>query len=262
MGTLVKLHSFFTDRASLFDLPILAEFRTLNSKLDTHMALLMYQLSMEFIYYHELAHLIQYSPLDDDCLTEHVIEVEKTDEVYAVSAGKDDPYDLIKHVKEFDADLHGGYFICLHLIQYWKKLDESDRSQANLELLISLGTGAIFSYFILLLQKYPEMYYDASDHPHPLIRILYIIDMFIQTAEKNQPQGMSIKPEAILNRAFRLTEAMFTFAGGENVVKNFADIFMGEKENIELYVNNVLIPESLKLPYLVLQRVAANNVVK
>lgn len=258
MGTLITLHKFFTERGQLFEEPVLTEFLPIDGKLDISLELLMYQLATQFTYYHELSHLIQYSPLEGKGNI-NAGDVIETEEAYAVNAEEGDPFDLEKHVKEFDADLYGGHYICLHLIDYWKKLDIEIRTPASLELLLSLGTGAVFTYFIFLLRKYPAMYYDVSDHPHPLIRILYIIDLFIQTAQKNMPDGLQIKSEDILNRAFRLTQAMFTFNGGEDLVKKYSDVFMQEKEKIEAYVNKVLIAESQKLPFLVLQRIAAQE---
>ncbi|MBN8837185.1 MAG: hypothetical protein J0I09_08000 [Sphingobacteriia bacterium] len=258
MGTLTTLHQFFVHRGGIFDVPAMAEYITLESKLDTTLDILMYQSAVQFTYYHELAHLIQYSPLPgtDDCSAP---DIQQTEEAYAVGAGKDDPYELEKHIREFDADLLGAHYICLHVLQYWEKLPEADRTQANLELLLSLGTSSIFSYFIFLLRKYPEMYYAAFDHPHPLIRVLYIIDMFIKTTQENVPAGIQIKSESILQRAFSITQPMFTFGGGEDQVKKYADLFKEEKQKIEAYVNDVLIPESRKTPTLVLERMAAKN---
>lgn len=260
MGTLTGLHQFFVHRGEIFDAPALAEYVALEGKLDVTLDILLYQTATQFTYYHELAHLIQFSPLPGaGCADGAAHDVQETQEAYAVGAGKDDPYDLEKHLKEFDADLHGAHFICLHLLEYWKKLKEADRTPANLELLLALGTASVFTYFIFLLGKYPEMYYDASDHPHPLIRILYIIDMFIKTAQENMPVGVVIRSETVLQRAFRITQPMFTFEGGEDQVKKYADLFGVEKENIEAYVNDVLIPGSRKMPCLVLERLAAKH---
>lgn len=262
MGTLTNLHRFFVHRGGIFDAPQLAEYVALEGKLDVTLDILMYQTATQFTYYHELAHLIQYSPLpgtacDDD--DGPAADIQELQEAYAVGAGKDDPYDLEKHLKEFDADLHGAHFICLHLLEYWKKLEEADRTPANLELLLALGTASVFTYFIFLLRKYPEMYYDASDHPHPLIRILYIIDMFIKTAQENMPAGIAIESGTVLQRAFGITQPMFIFGGGEDQVKKYSDLFAVEKENIEDYVNGVLIPGSRKMPSLVLERLAAKH---
>lgn len=256
MGTLTSLHQFFVQRGGIFDTPEMADYVTLEAKLDVSLDILLYQTATQFTFYHELAHLIQYSPLPNECANAKP-DIQQSEEAYAVGAGPEDPYDLEKHVKEFDADLHGAHFISLHLLSYWKKLDEAERTAANLELLLSLGTASVFTYFIFLLQKYPEMYYDASDHPHPLIRILYIIDMFIKTAQENMPVGMQIKSEKILQLAFSISQPMFTTNGGEDQVKKYADLFQIEKENIEAYVNEVLIPKSKKMPKLVLERLAA-----
>lgn len=256
MGTLTNLHMFFTKRKALFDELFFVEFSQLRDILDVEIDILLFQAATQFTFYHEKAHLIQYSSVDSVTLSNDIVE---TDEVYAINSGKDAPYNQVKHIKEYDADLYGAYYICLHLLEYWKNFDTINRTQANLELLLTIGTGAVFTYFIFLLRKHPEIYYDASDHPHPLIRILYIINMFLQTAEKNMLNGFDVKPESILNRTFRLTQALFTFGGGEDIVKLFSDVFLKEKEKIEAYINEVLIAECHKYPYLVIERMATKN---
>jgi hypothetical protein len=261
IGTLITMRVFFAQSRFIFENSAVSDFKAIDGKLDTPLELLMYQVCTQFTYYHELAHLIQYSPLNKNSQSNkeklHTGHEITTDEAYAMDAGTDDPYDLVKHTKEFDADLHGGYFICLHMIDYWKRLDISYQTPKNLELLLSLGIAAVFSYFIFLLRGYPNIYYEASDHPHPLIRILYIIDQFIKTSEKNLPVGIIVDPADILQHVFSITQAAFTIDGGEDRVRVFADIYNAESAKIVDYVNKVLMPQSRLMPELVLSRMSA-----
>ncbi|MBL0200979.1 MAG: hypothetical protein IPP81_12860 [Chitinophagaceae bacterium] len=252
ISTLIVMHNFFTNRQQVFENPDLAEFKLLDGKLDLPISLLMYQVCTQFTYYHELAHLIQFSTVGkNDNAAQPIIEIE---EEYSQTAGTTDPYSLEKHVREFDADLHGGHFTCLHVIGYWNRLPAEHRTQDNLELLLSIGVASVFSYFIFLLRNYPDIYYKASDHPHPLVRLSYIMDQYIKTSQINLPTGTQIQPRDILKRALLLGQGIFTFGGGEDRVRVFADSFEAESGRISDYVNDVLIPQSKLMPELVMNR--------
>ena len=257
-GTVIRTHFFFDSIRQVLKQADFSAYAELEAHLPDDIARLMYQTCLQWVYYHELAHLIQYSQLDNAPCAEQAQQELEMEESYSDNP-TNDPYDQEKHLKEFDADLHGGYFIVLQLIGYWKQLSENRRNTANLTLLLSAGASAIFSYFILMMQRYPDIYYLASDHPHPLVRVLYIIDQFLKvTAKELSPE---IAPEAttILTKTFQLSESLYLHYSGVNYVKAFADIFKNEKENIEQYVNDVLIPNSKQMPCLVLERMRAQK---
>ena len=254
IGTIVTMHNFFDTRQQVLDTPTMSDFKSLNNKLDTQIPVLMYQICTQFTYYHELAHLIQFSSGGKNSQNSTAQLKMEVEEAYAQGTGPADPYSMEKHIREFDADLNGGHFTCLHLIDYWKRLDAADKTQANLELLLSLGVASVLSYFIFLLTGYPPIYYEASDHPHPLIRVLYIIDLYIKTSQINLPESAQIQLTDILQRAFSLTQAIFIFGGGEDKVKVFSDTLAVESEGITHYINQVLIPQSRLMPELVMNR--------
>lgn len=167
-GTIVTLFRFFTDNRSIFEKDELAEYKQLDEAFD--LDYLAFQLTTQFTYYHELAHLIQRSPIDHHWL----------DELYAKYIKEGDGYSLEKHVYEFDADIFGSGQEALHIIEYWKRLPDELRTSDHLGLLLSVGAGAIFSYFLFLMEHYSNIYYKAGDHPHPIVRISYMVDNFIK----------------------------------------------------------------------------------
>lgn len=249
IGTIVTLFRFFTDNRSIFEKDELKAYQKLDKNFD--LDYLAFQLTTQFTYYHELAHLIQRSPVNNQWI----------DELYGKYIREGDGYSLERHLKEFDADLFGSAQEALHIIEYWKRLPGELKTPEHLGLLLSVGAGAIFSYFLFLMENYPNIYYKASDHPHPIVRIAYIVDNFIKNAAHNLPEGIQFDANEILTRAFQISEHWFgqDSSKGE-AVREFAKFFQNEGTNIADYINHVLIPESRNLPELVMNR-AQQNVV-
>jgi len=242
-GTIVTLFRFFTDNRSIFEKDELKEYKQLDKEFD--LDYLAFQLTTQFTYYHELAHLIQRSPVGSQWI----------DELYAKNIREGDGYSLNSHLFEFDADLFGSGQEALHIIDYWKRLTSDLRTAENLGLLLSVGAGAIFSYFLFLMEKYANIYYKAGDHPHPIVRISYMVDNFIKNAEHNLPEGVHFNARNILTKAFQIAEHWFgQDSSKQGAVREFAKFFQNEGENIADYINNVLIPESRKHPELVESR--------
>ena len=242
-GTIVNLFQFFTDNESIFEKEELKDFQDLNKHFD--LDYLAFQLTTQFTFYHELAHLIQRSPITSRWM----------DELYAKHIREGDGYSLESHVYEFDADLFGSAQEALHIIEYWKRLPDQLRTPEHLGLLLSIGAAAIFSYFLYLMENYPNIYYKASDHPHPIVRISYMVDNFIQNAQHNLPEGVQLDARAILTQAFQIAEHWFSQDSARcQAVAEFAKFFKNEGQNIADYINKVLIPESKKYPELVMNR--------
>ncbi len=242
-GTIVTLFRFFTDNRSIFEKDELKEYHQLDKHFD--LDVLAFQLTTQFTYYHELAHLIQRSPISNQWV----------DELYTKYIKEGDGYSLDRHLYEFDADLFGSANEALHIIAYWQKLPSDLKTSENLGLLLSLGAGAIFSYFLFLMEKYSNIYYKAGNHPHPIVRISYMVDNFIKNAELNFPEDVNLDSKVILTRAFQIAEYWFSQDNTKTaVVKEFAKFFTNEGQNIADYINNVLILESRKRAELVMNR--------
>jgi len=250
-GTLPALFRLFTNHDNVFEQELFAEYAELNAASELPLDIISFQVCTQFTYYHELAHLIQFTPQPQNWIEEAYHQVDDADL----------PFDLIRHVHEFDADLHGSSFMVNHLIHYWKKLPEAGRSAQNLELVLSMGMAGVFSYFIFLLQRYQKMYYAASTHPHPLVRISYILDNAVRHAEINLPDGAQLDSGAILQRAFRISDSLFKMIG-QNLVEPFTELFMQEANEIINYVNGTLILESQNFPNLVMNRFTGNQPVE
>ena len=243
MQTIHSLYDLFYEKNGIFETDhyLSNNYKDVVNKFDVPVGHLMFQLATLFTYYHELGHLIQKSPILPLWLSEQYID--KNNEVFSIE----------RHVLELDADINAAHSICFHLIEYLKKLNPEDRTQENLYKILSIGIASIFSYFLLYFQDTKNIYYKKYTHPHPLVRISYIVDCFIRVAEINLPSDFLINLEKTLKEGFRISDIFFRTVLSSNLVDDFGKLLLTESNNIEMYINELLnIAE--KMPYLVKNR--------
>lgn len=226
--TITRLYDLFYEQNNVFEDDIeLKKYSTLKT-LNVPLGFLMFQTASLFTYYHEQGHLIQKSDYLASWLNEQYLE------------NNERPYSQEKHVLEFDADLNGAHFICYHLIDYWKKQEQTFQTQENFQMMLSLGAASVFSYFMLLQTNSQDIYYKKYWHPHPVVRISYIIDCFIKVAEINLPDNIQIDSNLTLTEAFKISDKFFTTVLKNDIVSKFISVYSSETGNIQTYITELI----------------------
>jgi hypothetical protein len=136
------------------------KFPNLIKKLDNPMSHLAFQLTTQFTYYHELAHLFQF------CNKKKEIELQERK--------TDDTYDLMKHKLEINADTYASISIATHLQQYIDKIFGNEIDKKIISDTIKILGACLLNYVINFSDK-TEIYIDNYSHPHPFLRLLNII---------------------------------------------------------------------------------------
>lgn len=75
----------------------------------------------------------------------------------------------------------------------------------------------------------------------------------IGTAEQNF-RNIKLDDKAILKQCFKIATEFCRAGDREDIVKEYSEIFYKEYDQIENFINNVLIPESDTVPCLVKNR--------
>lgn len=246
LGLVTKLYDHFYNYNEAFDQDAVLKARYVSLlPPDTPPGFLMYQAATQFTYYHERAHLIQRSD----------ILAQAFDEEYAHHASG--PFELRRHLLEFDADQDAAQFICFHMIDYWKKLPLTQQTLSTITSLMALATASIFTFFIFLEGGETPIYYRDKIHPHPIIRITYVIDILTSVAEHHLT-AIGFKPGEVLKEAFDIAERMAIANKRADPIARYSSLFAAEHQHIADYIQ-VLIDESDKLPYLVKNRFKENT---
>lgn len=243
MGLIVTLYTKFYAENDLFDRDESKEiYRILMSSFDVPMGYIMFQMATYITFYHEQAHLIQKSPLLNHFLSEY-------NSVPNISN-----YSSLKHSLEFDADLHAAHCLIFVLKEYWQKLPQQYHNADYANELLALAFGSAFTYMMHLEESYSNIYYKEGTHPHPIIRITYILDVMIGVAELNF-DNIKLDSKKILSQGFKITSSYCEVGQQRDMVNTYAQMLYNEYPNIENFINNVLIPESNVVPYLIKNRI-------
>lgn len=224
-GTIEKLYDFFINLDPIFDNDDLKEYKALDNYLPESLVYLMYQLCTAFTFYHEKAHLLQKSA-----------DVNSFDEEYEFNA-VNDAYSQLHHVLELDADLYAAHFCTMHILGYWDVLPSDGRTAKALILLSSCAVASIFSYWLFLLKDNNDIYYRASNHPHPVIRIAYLVTTIADTLKAHIEESIDVKE--VVRNSILLSERFF-LNKGENKVQGYVQIFQQESNSIENYIQELL----------------------
>lgn len=129
-------------------------------RFDSSLSYLAFQINTQFTYYHELAHLFQFSNI--------------TKEQELQERGIDDKFDIIKHKLEINADTYSSICIATHIHQYIKNSFGDDINQEITSKTITIFGACLLEYIINFTSEY-DLYFEEHSHPHPLIRLLNII---------------------------------------------------------------------------------------
>lgn len=107
------------------------------------------------------------------------------------------------------------------------------------------------------MENHSGIYYAEHSHPHPLVRILYVIDCFIQTIEGNLQGQVKINSNQVLHTSFRIMDEIFK-ADGSSAIAQFIQTFWQEKDRIKSFVDNDIIALVPSMPELAYNRVRSN----
>lgn len=187
---------------------------------------LIYQFTILFTFYHEFAHLLQYSN-DFSMNVSEDNEPTKTD--------------FFGHYKELDADAYSAIHLARHINEYAvKSFPENILTQGI------IGITAIFcSNLLYHLIRFPsankELYFNENTHPHTFIRILNIIAIIVQYINQDVnliERKINITKEdlfePIVDEVSRLQEVY-----SENSLDSFRTCIETQIEDITKYINKV-----------------------
>ncbi len=181
---------------------------------------LIFHSSALFTYYHELAHLIQYKSKGSEIRFEN---------------DNNCSFSLLNHIYEFDADLNGSQFVCLHLLDYIINSNIVDNKLV--EQLLSIGLASILITRLILEDckdnsKVEPLYFKEKSHPHTVIRAVYILNHMIHAAKNNLPNS-KLNDKYILQDCFSIVSDFFN----NYALKDFLEEMYYNPKPVEDYVN-------------------------
>lgn len=192
---------------------------------------LIFQSTTLFIFHHEFGHIIQGSEMKEFDFKENLMN------------SIDEEFNINSHLREYDADLNGAQFTCFHTIEYFEDLqDEHSLSPETIHKLLAISLSGIMIYRLMFLYngmvKLPKnnpigFYLKKNTHPHPIVRIAYIIQHFAQAFETNT--NISVDENHLYNLTIEIADSFFE----ESNYVQFIDTYHENKADIDVYINEL-----------------------
>ena len=150
---------------------IFDEIELIKDYLGTEPNRLMYQFSIHFTFYHEMAHLIQKS----NELEKSIIEMN----------GSSKPYDEKRHLLELDADNYASLCLAAHILDLFHTNFKGAYDLEKFSALVKITCAVGISYVLSFGGKEQEFYLRQSIHPHRSIRMFCVLHHILEYYQLN-----------------------------------------------------------------------------
>ena len=200
---------------------------------------LIFRFTTFFTFFHELAHLIQFK----NCNNNFNQRFERYNDNFK------NTYSEVSHLKEVDADLFAAQMLSTFISQNWLLFPEQLKSILPIQNIVALGAASIFLLFFELINRaWPEIYFFDNTHPHPTIRISYIVDLMISLIIE-QVKEETLSYEDVANYSFETSKQVIN-SEKRNVFKEYQTQYLNSRNYIVQYKKE-LSKARKKYPYLI-----------
>lgn len=148
-----------------------------------------FELFTQFVFLHELGHLLQGTKIKLPLLQEKVVKLP-------------DASVFQSHLREFDADILAAYQVCLLTVQRYhtgifkKKFDKNLPVDPLLSYLTLLLAGLLV-YFLITADSESVTTLEANTHCHPFVRIGYVVQEVLLTYLNNEADFGKLEKEKL-----------------------------------------------------------------
>ena len=222
-GLIDKLETIVSDTIDLFMKENIASF-TIKENQKEELKQISYDCCITYLFYHELAHIIQLLGINE---TKSFNFQEKYE--------KHKSYELNKHVYEFDADLFGSMLSGIELMK--KVMNEN--FQFNTVILFNSLTALLFTIANIVIEfsgnQFDKIYYKQNSHPHPFIRIIKLNEQILGIISNHSriPEPFYL---TVLQRTTKMiSQILYT----NSRTLNYEEFYNENSEGINSYINEI-----------------------
>jgi hypothetical protein len=224
-GTVSWINEFFVSKKDRFNNPRFEAFRKITAVKGIEPNYFFIQFLTLYCFYHEAGHLIQ--------------QRLQTEDYTEFSNKKYNPKEIsVRHIRELDADWYAASCMAIHAGEYTNDPNEFK------EIAIMCLTGIYM--FRIELAKGITLYYEEHEHPHPVIRLSYIIPFFIETFRS--VFNALFDYASILDESIAISEILMANEDN-NITQEYNQVIRTHLNPIRAYIVKI-ITDSDGYPYL------------
>ena len=246
-GAIQYLYTLYREKRDVFDNEKITHYTSIAAAFQITADEYLFQITTSFLMYHETGHLIQRNNQSAS-----LFEYNEN--------GCNDKVEE-RHVKEFDADWFASNRLVMQILglvtELHGKLDTVDKVEF-LHKMAELALAALYISFVDLAEGEPKIYYDRHCHPHPAVRLTYIVIHFVDTVQFQV--GVKIdQPRIIRNTLMISTD--FMKEKNPNPVEAWSKEIYEKSGDIQVYINK-LVEDCNKYPECCRNKLRTNKVDK
>jgi len=235
MGTIAWMEKFYLEMEDKFNQDGLQHYKQISQLRGVTPGKFLLQLATTYYFYHEVGHLIQRSVQDADYV-EYLQNECVGDQIPT------------RHMRELDADWNSAFCMAMHLKQF-AEVESNGGYIVDPGILLeiaALGLAAMYMYFINRTDKNPVIYYQEKCHPHPSVRLSYMLVFVLDNLQANVPYP--INKNEILKKAIQISELLLK-DGENNIIEEYSKALLKEIKKVEDYIKKIM-GDTENYPYL------------
>jgi len=197
IGLFRKCNSNFLENEKL-DSYINEKFGELTNLLDNPISGLGFQIATNFTYYHELAHLLQFTKTNQNIELQERIEETSS-------------YIEYKHFLEINADSFASIALASHITQYLEKSFKELLNTEIAETVITILGACLLNHIANFYPDITTIYLKDHSHPHPFLRIFNTIlnlSNYLNQSEILKEKGINLELFRILKQILDFYEEL------------------------------------------------------
>lgn len=223
LGLIEKLEQIVSNSVEIFSKENISSYTILETDKE-ELKILYLELCYSYIFYHELAHVIQMLNTLKD-------EKYSFQEQYSTK----NVFNVKNHIYELDADLFGISISTVKLLEFISKKNYP----INPILLLNILTGFLFtiSNIIILFSEnqFKNIYFSQYSHPHPLIRIFRCNEQILYLSSIN----LKINKELLFTVINRTNTIIDQIDYNKKNKINFSELIHNNINEIQKYIDEI-----------------------
>ena len=225
-GLIERANSLYEGEKSAFNDDQFKDYIDVSQRFRIAQDRFLFEIIASFIIYHETGHLIQRSGNDVSYFEFMVDNCKQRVEE--------------RHVKEFDADWFASNRLAMQIMGLVTSFYGEYNSGEKVEFLhkmAELALSAVYVFIVDLAEGEPKLYFEENCHPHPAVRLTYIVFYVVDTIRFLAP--IQLDQERIIRNAIMISMEL-TKASDPSPVEVWSKTIFEQSKEIDDYIKKII----------------------